>query len=96
MFGIELKPEAIEHLSKIKRYYAVQIVNAIKRHLKDTPDKPSPPRIKILRGRQRTTYRLREGDYRIFYDVVGGTATVVAILHKSEAEKFYLKKEGMP
>lgn len=97
MFRIELKPEAIEHLKRINRYYAVQIVDNIERHLKDVPDKPSPPRIKVLKGRQRTTYRLRVGDYRVFYDVAGDTVTVVAILHKSETEKFfYLKEEEKP
>ena len=89
MFSIEVKSEALKQLTGIKRYYAVQIIHAIEENLRTTPDKPSPPRIKILRGRQQAAYRLREGDYRIFYDVVGDTVIVVAILHKNDTEKFY-------
>ena len=93
MFSIEIKPGALKQLKGLKRYYTVQIIHAIEEHLRTTPDKPSPPRIKILRGRQQVTYRLRKGDYRIFYDVVGDTVRVIAILHKKDTEKFYLKEE---
>ena len=89
MFSIEIKPEAIKHLAGIKRYYAVQIITSVEKYLRYTPDKPTPPRIKILRGHQQATYRLREGDYRIFYDVMGGAVKVTAILHKYDTKMFY-------
>ncbi|OGR84606.1 MAG: hypothetical protein A2901_04935 [Elusimicrobia bacterium RIFCSPLOWO2_01_FULL_54_10] len=93
MFRIELKPEAIKQLKKIKRFYAVQILDSIQKHLSVNPDQPSPPRIKILRGRQRSTYRLREGDYRIFYDIERITVYVTAILHKRETLNYYLEED---
>ena len=93
MFRIELTPQALNQLKAVKRYDASQIVHAIETHLRTTPDKPSPPRIKILRGRQQATYRLRAGNYRIFYDVLDEAVRVVAILHKKDTERFY-SEEG--
>ena len=93
MFRIELKPAALKQLMKIKRFYATQIVHSMEKHLRVNPDAPSPPRIKLLRGRQRATYRLREGDYRIFYDILGATVSVIAILHKLETATFYFEED---
>lgn len=92
MFEIEFKPCALEQIKKIKRFYAVKIIRAIEKHLGVEPDKPGPPRIKKLRGHQKSAYRLREGNHRIFYDVGDVTVTIVAILHKSETAKFYQKE----
>ncbi len=93
MFELEFKPIAIQQLKRLKHYYAATVVQAIEKHLKHNPERPSPPRIKKLRGNQQATYRLRVGDYRIFYDVADAKVTVVAILPKSETEDFYLKEE---
>lgn len=92
MFEIKFKTPAIQQLKRLKRYHAVAVVQAIEKHLKHNPERPSPPRIKKLRGHQQATYRLREGDDRVFYDVADATVTVVAILPKSETEGFYLKE----
>ena len=35
------------------------------------------------------TYRLRAGDFRVFYDVEGQTVTIVAVLHKRDTATFY-------
>lgn len=48
--------------------------------------------IKRLRGHQDATYRLRVGDFRVFYDVAGETVTVVTVLHKRDTETFYRKE----
>lgn len=91
MFNINLKQEAARQFKKLKSYYATQIMDALETHLRHEPEKPSKTSIKKLRGRQKTTYRLRVGIYRVFYDVEESTVTITAILHKSETEKFYEK-----
>jgi len=48
----------------------------------------SRSRIKRLRGLLRPQYRLRMGEVRVFYDVVGTTVEVLAIVAKSEAESW--------
>lgn len=64
-------------------------MDAIERYLREEPERASQTSIKRLRGQQQTTFRLRVGDYRVFYDVVEDRVEIVQILHKSETESFY-------
>lgn len=89
MFKIAFRAEAIRRLKKMKRFHAVTILDAIERHLRDEPERASRTSIKRLRGRQETTFRLRVGDYRVFYDVIEDRVEIVQILHKSETPSFY-------
>lgn len=65
------------------------IMDAIEAHLRYEPERTSRSRIQRLRGLQDATYRLRAGDFRVFYDVREGRVSVVAVLHKSETAAFY-------
>lgn len=58
-------------------------------HLRHEPDRASRSRIKRLRGRQSATYRLRVGDFRIFYDVAEEEVVIIAVLHKRDTTAFY-------
>jgi mRNA-degrading endonuclease RelE of RelBE toxin-antitoxin system len=89
MFEVELKTEATRALRRMKRFHAVQVLGAIETHLRFEPERTSRSGIKKLRGKQRTAFRLRVGEYRVFYDVFEKLVTVVAILHKSETPSFY-------
>ena len=73
----------------MKRFYAVAILDAIERHLREEPEKTSRTSIKRLRGHQGTVFRLRVADYRVFYDVIEDRVEIVQILHKSETPSFY-------
>src|SRR6185312_4448233 len=64
--------------------------SGIETHLRHEPTKLSRSRIKRLRGIARPQYRLRIDDVRIFYDVRGDTVEILAIVRKSEAEKWLL------
>jgi mRNA interferase RelE/StbE len=61
---------------------------ALETHLRHEPAKASRSRIKKLRGLRRPQYRLRVGDIRVFYDISGATVEILAIVAKSEAEKW--------
>jgi len=89
MFRIEFKPQAVRDLKKIKRYHATAIVEAIERHLAQEPERITRGSIRRLRGQQQTTFRLRAGEYRVFYDVQEERVEVVRILHKAETRGFY-------
>ena len=89
MFKVELKQQALHVLQRLRRHDAVLILDALETYLSHEPERPSRSRIKRLRGRQASTYRLRVGDHRIFYDVCETSVVVVAILHKSETPSFY-------
>ena len=52
-------------------------------------------RIKRLCGIQDSDYRLRVGDYRIFYNIdeLNRAVQVLRIIHKQEARKFYEEEQ---
>jgi mRNA interferase RelE/StbE len=89
MFEVVVQPTALTQLRRLRRVDAVAILDALDRYLRHDPDRPSRNRIKRLRGKQDSTYRLRVGDYRVFYDVGEGVVTVVAVLHKRDTVSFY-------
>lgn len=62
-------------------------------HLRNEPMKLSKSRIKRLRGMAHPQYRLRVGELRVFYDVLGSEVQVLAIVAKSEAEH-WLQEAG--
>jgi mRNA-degrading endonuclease RelE of RelBE toxin-antitoxin system len=74
-------------------FHAAQVLEAVETHLRLEPERTSKTTIKRLRGRQRATFRLRVGEYRVFYDVLEDVVSVVAILHKDEPPRFYEQGE---
>ena len=92
MFEVQLRPEAIRRLRKLRRVDVVAILDALEKHLRHEPERPSRSRIKRLRGREDATYRLRVGDFRVFYDVRDGVVDVITVLHKDQTAAFYRKE----
>ena len=82
---IILAPEAVEDLWLLKANDRAATRSVIERHLRYEPTKTSRSRIKRLRGLRRPQYRLRVDEVRVFYDVVGSTVEILAIVAKSEA-----------
>lgn len=93
MFEVVVQPTALQQLRRLRRVDATAILDALHRYLRHEPDRPNRSRIKRLRGKQDATYRLRVGEYRVFYDVGEGVVTVVAVLHKRDTVRFY-REEG--
>ena len=91
VYTIMLKRSAIADLDALRKYDATQIANAMERHLQHDPTKESKSRIKRLRGITNPDYRLRVGDYRVFY-VVDGDARpvdVLRVMHKDQTLLYY-------
>lgn len=57
-------------------------------HLRHEPAKVSRSRIKRLRGLRQPQYRLRVDEGRVFYNIFDSTVEILAIVAKSEAEKW--------
>jgi mRNA-degrading endonuclease RelE of RelBE toxin-antitoxin system len=87
-FTILLAPEAIEDFNRLKANVRTVVRQALETHLRHEPRRTSKSRIKRLRGLLRPQYRLRVGEVRVFYDVLGTTVEVLAIVEKSEAESW--------
>ncbi len=90
-YEIVLKRSAIADLDGMQKYYATQIADAMKKHLKHEPTKVSKTRIKRLRGISNPDYRLRIGEYRAFYtvDEEASQVEVLRVMHKNETQSYY-------
>jgi mRNA interferase RelE/StbE len=94
-FAILLAPEAVEDLRSLKANVRTAVRKGIEEHLRHQPEKSSRSRIKRLQGLSRPQYRLRVDEVRVFYDVVGDTVEVLAIVNKKEASE-WLARFGNP
>ena len=97
MAGLDifLKPRAVADLDGLRKYDAAQIADAIEEHLTHEPTKESKSRIKRLRGISNPDYRLRVGDYRVFYnvDVDAHRVDVLRVMHKDQTKSYYEERE---
>ena len=91
VYTIMLKPSAIADLDALRKYAATQIANAMERHLQHDPTKESKSRIKRLRGISNPDYRLRVGDYRVFYvvDEDARRVDVLRVMHKDQTLLYF-------
>jgi len=87
-FEIVLAPEALDDLRALKAHLRSVVRRSPETHLRHEPAKTSRSRIKRLRGLTQPQYRLRLGELRVFYDIVDSTVEVLAIVAKSEAERW--------
>jgi len=96
VYTIMLKPSAIADLDALRKYDATQIADAMERHLPHNPTKESKSRIKRLRGISNPDYRLRVGDYRIFYvvDEAARRTDVLRVMHKDQTLRYYKELRG--
>jgi mRNA-degrading endonuclease RelE of RelBE toxin-antitoxin system len=94
-YEIILAPEAVEDLKGLKAALRASVKEALETHLRHEPAKVSKSRIKRLRGLSRPQYRLRVDEIRVFYDITDTNVEVLAIVQKSEAEK-WLAQFGKP
>jgi mRNA interferase RelE/StbE len=94
-YAIVLSPEAAADLRSLKATIQAKVKDGLERHLRHEPAKTSRSRIKRLRGVSRPQYRLRVEDVRVVYDVSGSKVEVLAIVAKSEADR-WLARIGSP
>lgn len=92
-YAIEIAPEVVDDLKRLKAHVRAELHDAIEGHLRYEPAKTSRSRIKRLRGLSRPQFRLRVGDIRVFYDVCESTVQVLAVVPKAEADD-WLREAG--
>ncbi|MEW6359690.1 MAG: type II toxin-antitoxin system RelE/ParE family toxin [Planctomycetota bacterium] len=90
-YEIALKHSAIADLDRLRKYDATQIADAMEEHLAHEPARESKSRIRRLRGISNPDYRLRVGDYRVFYTVDEGArrVDVLRVMHKDQTASYY-------
>jgi len=86
-FVIELVREAEADLDATKPFHRKRILDEIESRLLYAPKQTSRSRIKRLRTIESPAYRLRAGDYRVYYDVdeTKRTVTILRVLSKEQS-----------
>ena len=87
-FRIEFERKTLRELESLEKEDRLNILEEIQRYLSDTPYRPIKTRIKRMSGFSPTLYRLRVGDFRVYYRTREQTVVVLAVLHKKDATKW--------
>ena len=75
-YEVVFTDDANKDLDKIKKFYARQIIKRIDAVLLQRAEDVTRSSVKKLRGFEKL-YRLRVGDYRVFYQVQSNEVTVL-------------------
>jgi mRNA-degrading endonuclease RelE of RelBE toxin-antitoxin system len=87
-YEIRYSHEAIERLEKLRVFDRTAILDQIEQVLSVNPTVVSKARVKRLREPAPTQFRLRVGDFRVFYDVEEAAVLIVQILSKQDTADY--------
>ena len=95
-YEIVLRRSAIADMDRLRKHDATTIADAMEKHLQHEPRKESRSGIRRLRGVSDPDYRLRVGDYRVFYNVDDHArrVDVLRVMHKDETRSYYEESES--
>ena len=83
---IEFTHDAVTDFRALDAPTRASIRQALETHLRHEPTKVSKSRIKRLRELRRPQYRLRVGQFRVYYDVEGAVVTILGIVAKAASD----------
>jgi mRNA interferase RelE/StbE len=84
-YEIRYSSEAIDQLKALRAFDRTAILDQIEQVLGVNPTTESKARVKRLREPAPTQYRLRVGEFRVFYDVDQDTVFIIQILTKQDS-----------
>ncbi len=87
-YEIRYSNEAVDQLRRLRNFDRSAILDKIEEVLAVNPTIVSKARVKRLREPAPTQYRLRVGDFRVFYDVEDETVLIVQILTKDVSRRY--------
>ena len=87
-YEIRYSNEAVEQLKELRAFDRAAIIEQIEQILSASPVGVSRSRIKRLREPAPTQYRLRVGEFRVFYDVQEEIVLVIQILSKQDSQDY--------
>jgi mRNA interferase RelE/StbE len=82
---------SLDKVAESRHYFAIAAYEVMEKLLRHNPAKESKSRIKRLRGFSNPDYRLRVGDYRVFYavDKDGCRVDVLRVMHNDQTVSYY-------
>jgi len=90
-FKVLFSPSAQKEIEKLEIDKALQLATDIKTYLEAFPFPLGKNRIRKLTNFDPPLYRLRSGDFRIYYRIHSKEVIILAVVHKKDSETF-LKK----
>ncbi len=87
-YEIRYSNEAVDQLRMLRNFDRTAILDQIEQVLTVNPTVVSKARIKRLREPAPTQYRLRVGEFRVFYDVEEETVLIIQILSKQDSHDY--------
>jgi mRNA interferase RelE/StbE len=87
-YEIRYSNEALDQLRMIRNFDRTTILDQIEQVLAVNRTIVSRARVKRLREPAPTQYRLRVGEFRVFYDVEEETVLIIQILNKQESQDY--------
>ena len=87
-FRIEVARHAQQELAVLEKENRLAILQAIQKFLSSRPFLPVKTRIKKMTGFDPVLYRLRVGDYRVYYRIQQQHVVVLGIVHKKDTKKW--------
>jgi mRNA interferase RelE/StbE len=92
-FEARYSDEAIEQLKNLRAFDRTAVLDQVEQVLLVNPTLESKAKVKRLRQPAPTEYRLRVGEFRVFYNVSGEVVEIAQILSKENASG-YLKEDS--
>ena len=92
-FSIEVSPHAERDLAKLLSAIARLILEELRARLSTEPIREIKTRVKRLIGFSPPLYRLRVGDYRVYYRVTLQHVVILSVFHKKDSDR-WLKRQG--
>jgi mRNA interferase RelE/StbE len=89
-YDIELHEEVAKDLAAVPRNMSVRVLDAIEQRLANHPEEPGERLRKSLRG----YWKLRVGDYRVVYEIVGRKVRVYGVIHRREVYQQIARRFG--
>lgn len=87
-YEIRYSNEAIDQLEALRAFDRTAILDQIGQVLSANPTTESKARVKRLREPAPAQYRLRVGEFRIFYDVDEDAVLIVQVLSKQDCQDY--------
>jgi len=84
-YEIRYSNEAVEQLKRLRAFDRTAILDQIEQVLRVNPTIVSKARIKQLREPAPTQYRLRVGEFRVFYDLEEEAVLIIQVLSKQDS-----------
>ncbi|HZP61269.1 MAG TPA: cytotoxic translational repressor of toxin-antitoxin stability system [Opitutaceae bacterium] len=92
MYQVTFSEQSMHELNKLDKLAQMELIDPISSLKSSDLAAPREPLGKFSRGGQ-IFYRLRSGDYRLYFEVHGETLHTVYILHKNSLEDFLLRNK---